>query len=313
MNAHSLLIAYAEEQVKPVVSDFDALMVGSTGMEYVRVPDDQLELAKWSLAHTEQILESPSPASWTERWLEVLHDLAEQGEHHEFPEFGYGDVTSIALVQEITKTLQHCGAIRHGAECFNYHFPQELDEEFMIVWEHFEGKPWRYDTECDLRKFLLARADEGYVFPVNPVWPVRDVGWHDVLQALRANPESQPSLAAWFPPESGLLAQIDLLHERYPAGFTPVQYGRRPRQSICSTLRDDAELILHGVMMKANSRRKALQEIRRKIQWRLMVQAPHPRMLPILRTLAIVELLCWAKLSKDWHGVDHQWIPATLV
>merc|ERR1712054_733462 len=124
MNPHGLLVAYAEKQVKPVVSDFDALMVGSRGMVYEGVPADQLTIASWSLERTAEILATPSAASWTERWSNVLHDLAEQGEHHEFPEFGYGDQTSVNLVQEIANSTLASGAIRHGAECFNYHFPQ---------------------------------------------------------------------------------------------------------------------------------------------------------------------------------------------
>lgn len=42
-------------------------------------------------------------------------------------------------------------------------------------------------SEPELREFLLERAKEGFTFPINPVWPVRDVGWYEVLQALRDN------------------------------------------------------------------------------------------------------------------------------
>ena len=40
--------------------------------------------------------------------------------------------------------LAECGAVRHGAECFNYLFPQELDPEFLVIWDGYEsrtGKP----------------------------------------------------------------------------------------------------------------------------------------------------------------------------
>ena len=28
--------------------------------------------------------------------------------------------------------------MRHAAECFNYYFPQELDEEFLVLWHGFD-------------------------------------------------------------------------------------------------------------------------------------------------------------------------------
>ena len=38
---------------------------------------------------------------------------------------------------------------------------QELDDEYLIVWQGFsgkQGKPWDYTTERGLREFLLERA-----------------------------------------------------------------------------------------------------------------------------------------------------------
>ena len=29
------------------------------------------------------------------------------------------------------------GAVRHGAECFNFYFPQELDREYLVIYEGF--------------------------------------------------------------------------------------------------------------------------------------------------------------------------------
>ena len=37
--------------------------------------------------------------------------------------------------------LKECGAVRHGAECFNFYFPQELDPDFLIVWDGFANEP----------------------------------------------------------------------------------------------------------------------------------------------------------------------------
>merc|ERR1719230_2510396 len=75
-NPHGLLVAYAEATVKPVVSDFDTFLVGSTDMRYEPTPDKQVELIKWSLKHTEALLETLNAKSWTTRWLEVLKQEA---------------------------------------------------------------------------------------------------------------------------------------------------------------------------------------------------------------------------------------------
>lgn len=258
MNPHGLLVAYQEEQVKPVVSDFDAFLIASTGMEYESLPPDQSELAIWALERTEEILQNPDSRSWTERWLGVLHDLAESGEHHDFPEFGYGDNTSVGLVRVITQAVLSSGAIRHGAECFNFHFPQELDDEYLIVWEGCKGDPWMYVNEEDLRAFLLQRANEGFTFPINPVWPLRDRGWMDVLQALRNNLASKQPLSAWFPPQAGVLQRVDEIYRKYPSCFRRVAEEERPDdqprpklRANKSTVREDAELIMHNAKRKA--------------------------------------------------------------
>ena len=48
MNPHGLLIAYAESapqpRVKPVCSDFDTFTVGSRGMRYDAMPEEQCSL-----------------------------------------------------------------------------------------------------------------------------------------------------------------------------------------------------------------------------------------------------------------------------
>ena len=99
-------------------------------------------------------------------------------------------------------------------------------------------------TESELRAFLLERAKEGYSFPVNPVWPVRDKGWlevltnpnpnrdpnpdpnpnpnanpnpnpnpYQVLTALQQNEEAAQNVRSWFPPSSGPLERIQQLHD----------------------------------------------------------------------------------------------------
>ncbi len=36
------------------------------------------------------------------------------------------------------------GAVRHGAECYNFWFPLELDPEYLVIWAGFPDKPWEY-------------------------------------------------------------------------------------------------------------------------------------------------------------------------
>ena len=158
------------------------------------------------------------------RWLSVLKEEARaptlSPDVTKLPKYGFGDETSYNLIGQIVDAMSACGAVRHGAECFNFYFPQELDPDFLVVWDGFaESPPWRTFKEPDLRPFLLERAKEGYSFPINPVWPVRDKGWLEVLQALQATEEASANLKSWFPPESGVLERIVGLQKQYPDGF----------------------------------------------------------------------------------------------
>ena len=219
MNPHGLLIAYAEAMVKPVVSDFDTFTVGSSGMIYEPICEQQQALMRWSLERTEEILHSPSSSGWNTRWLEVLNEADRDGFHPEIPEFGFGDPTSYRLTKEVIEATKMCGAVRHGAECFNFYFPQELDSEYLIIWDGFEGKTWSYRNSAGLVEFLLARVEDGYAFPLNPVWPVRDEGWYEVFDALRKSAHAQDCLAAWFPKQSGVMEYIEKLHKQFRDGF----------------------------------------------------------------------------------------------
>jgi hypothetical protein len=218
MNPRGLLIAYAEQYCKPVVSDFDTFLVASRGIQYTGLPSDQQSLIMWGLDHTETILNSLDHNPWTSRWLEVLKKETERGFHPKTPKYGFGDPTSYSFVEQIVQVCESSGAVRHGAECFNFYFPQELDDEYLIIWEGFPNKPWKYFDEYNMRQFLLERVTEGYVFPINPVWPIRDKGWHDVLQALRSSPSAHV-LKAWYPDSSGIIARIKKMHTEHPHGF----------------------------------------------------------------------------------------------
>eukprot|EP00927_Polykrikos_kofoidii_P046169 TRINITY_DN40369_c0_g1_i1.p1 TRINITY_DN40369_c0_g1~~TRINITY_DN40369_c0_g1_i1.p1 ORF type:complete len:1024 (+),score=149.68 TRINITY_DN40369_c0_g1_i1:102-3074(+) len=238
MNPHGLLIAYAEDKVKPVVSDFDTFTVGSTNMSYAPLPEDQAKLAKWVLEQTQEIMEGPCNESWTSLWLEVLRKAKSHGQHPVVPKYGYGDPVSNRLISEVMQSTASTGAIRHGAECFNFTFPQELDDEYLVVWNEYDDKPWRYISEKELRSFLLARAEENFSFPLNPVWPIRDEGWYDVFQALRCSPSAAPNLRSWFPPESGIMQTIERMHLDNPTSFKDNSGGSknsRARKSRMST------------------------------------------------------------------------------
>ena len=82
-----------------------------------------------------------------------------------------------------------------------------------------EPQPWKTVSEPELRQFLLERCKEGFSFPINPVWPIRDKGWYEVFQALQKNDEAASNLASWFPPDSGVKDKIEKAHGDYPEGF----------------------------------------------------------------------------------------------
>jgi len=221
MNPRGLLIAYAEEMCKPVVSDFDTFCVASKGIEYKPLPPDQQGLITWGLDHLETILNSLDHNPWTSRWLAVLKKENERGFHPKFPKYGYGDDTSYKFIGDIVTVCQGSGAVRHGAECFNFYFPQELDDEYLVVWEGFQKagseKPWEYYSEKQMRQFLLDRIPEGYCFPLNPMWPIRDKGWKDVYDALLASPQAA-DYKAWYQ-GSNIVQRISEMSKLYPDGF----------------------------------------------------------------------------------------------
>jgi hypothetical protein len=247
MNPHGLLVAYKEESVRPVVSDFDTFTVGSSGVMYDTLPEDQQDLAMWSLRTTRCILENEGSISWNSRWLDVLGDPSRNGPYTTLPKYGYGDAKSYSLIQAVAEATHQTGAVRHGAECFNFYFPQELDDEYLVVWEDYEeehGKPWNYLDEESLRDFLEDSIGLGYSFPLNPVWTIRDLDWYDILQAQRESDDAgiQANLKAWYPPASGILEFTQKCHEDFPDGFgfTPAEHNHvQPPHSTSEIVRQD--------------------------------------------------------------------------
>jgi len=216
MNPRGLLIAYAEKYVKPVVSDFDTFTIGSMGMSYEPLPPDQCKLVTFALDQTEKILNSLDHNPWTSRWLNVMKA---ENFHPKLPKFGFGDPTSYRLIGDVVSETSPCGAVRHGAECCNFGFPQELDDQYLIVWQEFPELPWQYATEEQLRTFLLDRVRDGFSFPINPVWPIRDPGWHDVWAAQKASKSAKACFAAWYPAEAGIIDRIEKVRKRHGQGF----------------------------------------------------------------------------------------------
>lgn len=57
--------------------------------------------------------------------------------------------------------LEEFGAVRHGAECFNYYFPQDLDEEFLVIGGNLDIK-YKYLSLTELQDFLYGSIDDGF-------------------------------------------------------------------------------------------------------------------------------------------------------
>ena len=107
-------------------------------------------------------------------------------------------------------------------ECFNYYFPQELDDEFLVIGGDIEGGgTYKYMKLSELQDFLLGRIDQGFTFPLNPKWVLCDNGWQAIWDKLTtsSHPNVELSINAWFPPESRLRERIKDIRQKYPKGF----------------------------------------------------------------------------------------------
>mmetsp|Transcript_18787 Transcript_18787/g.52487 ORF Transcript_18787/g.52487 Transcript_18787/m.52487 type:complete len:837 (+) Transcript_18787:293-2803(+) len=233
MSPLNFVMAYEENdpeqdrrRVIPCVSDFDCFIVGSRRVKYVEpVPDDQLEILKWMIEQTELVLETPNEESWTKRWLEILKNCSRKGFHPTMPPNGYSDPKTRFIFKFAINRLSITGAVRHGAECFNYYFPQELDDDFLVISddlpEKYGGRNWVYVDQYDLQEILKYKIHQGFTFPLNPKWVLCDPGWKEVYDELfnSKKPNVKESLDCWFPPNSGIRESIDRIHEMYPHGF----------------------------------------------------------------------------------------------
>mmetsp|Transcript_315 Transcript_315/g.705 ORF Transcript_315/g.705 Transcript_315/m.705 type:complete len:1221 (-) Transcript_315:492-4154(-) len=245
MNPLNLVMAYEENdpginrrRVIPVVSDFDCFIVGTRGVRYEEgVPEDQYKVLKWMVEQAEGVLSEPSTDSWTKRWLDVLKEAGTKGFHPKIPDGGYADPKTRFIFQHAINRLGVTGAVRHGAECFNYYFPQELDEEVLVISDELPEKynrcNWTYVNQEELKDILKFKIDKGYTFPLNPKWVLCDQGWKEVYDKLKSSdaPNVQDSLGCFYPPESGITELIEKTYEKYPDGFKRMDKIKYMRQS----------------------------------------------------------------------------------
>jgi len=224
MDPRYLLIAYEDKgNVKPVVSDFDCFLVGTRRIQFDKpMPKEQVELMKWCVGQIRSILAMPpSNETWTMRWLEALKKAYEDGFHVDFPKYGFADPKSYSIMAHSIDFLSEYGSVRHGAECFNFYFPQDLDEEFLVVTNNQPKGPWKQYSKAGLLEFLSDKIDDGFMFPVNPKWVLCDPGWKRLYdkQIRSKNISSREAMEAWYPSDSGIREMIELCHRKYPHGF----------------------------------------------------------------------------------------------
>mmetsp|Transcript_6824 Transcript_6824/g.16242 ORF Transcript_6824/g.16242 Transcript_6824/m.16242 type:complete len:837 (-) Transcript_6824:27-2537(-) len=261
MSPRTLVVAYEEKtgdtgRVLPVVSDFDCFTVGTRGVKFDQpLPPDQIELVKWTVTNIESVLDQPFSAdTWTKRWLEILKQAAIKGFYPKMPRFGFGDPKSYALMGKAVESLQDTGAVRHGAECFNYFFPQDLDDEFLVVSDTLPGGvPWKYVGVEELQKILIHKINDGHTFPLNPKWVLCDPGWKKVYDKLMASDRRnvQESLNVWFPPESGIREHIERVYAKHPSGFARLKGAEDSRDAM-----EFAELELERFVNREMGKRK---------------------------------------------------------
>ena len=221
-----IIIAYEEEgRVTPVVSDFDCFLIGSRNFFFEEeMAEDQIELLDWCISQIEWILDNQTdlPGSWTVKWLTILKHAAINGFVPKMPPFGFGDPASYGLIEAaVNKSKQTNGAIRHGPECFNFFFPQDIDSELLII---FGDEKFSYVSIPELQRIMIEKIREGFTVPLNPKWILCDPGWIDVFVELLKSrrPSVQSSMNVWFPIKSGLRERIISISKKHPHGFRSV-------------------------------------------------------------------------------------------
>ena len=266
LDPRGLIMAYEEQgRVLPVVSDFDCFTMGTRGIRYdTALPKEQMELMQWCVSQIEIVLEAQDAneasksTSWTARWLEILKTNAARGFHPEIPRYGFGDEQSYSITEKVVHSLQLNGGVRHGAESFNFYFPQQLDSEFLIISDALPGRvPWRYVGVDDLQKFLLQRVEDGFAFPLNPKWILCDEKWKEIYNRLLHchRPDVQEAMNIWYPENSGIRDDIERIAGRFPDGFVYHKPAGEPTFSGTEAM-DLAELELDQFMALRRAKAK---------------------------------------------------------
>jgi hypothetical protein len=258
-----LLMAYQENmKVMPVVSDFDCFLLGTRGVRYHEpLGEQELSMLNHCVDEIEGILSTPREGSnWTTRWLEVkMKHMQDDSHKEEMPPFGYADPRSYKMMTGAVLRLKDNGAVRHGPECFNYGFPQDLDDEYLVVSDTFPGVPWRYANPKELIDILCQKIDEGFTFPMNPKWILADSGWKAVYDKLMASqkPNVQESMDIWYPPE--VRNRIRYISTNFPNGFVATGSGGQSS----GVQADLAALELRRYKVRMEARRKVRNALRR--------------------------------------------------
>ena len=177
----------------------------------------------WCVDQIEKVLSDChlSTDPWTVRWLEIKKEAHQQGINFDSPPYGYGDPKSYGIMEKAASRMKDTGAVRHGSECFNYGFPQEIDEYFLLVSDTLPGVPFRYLDETQLQDLLIKKLHEGFVFPLNPKWILCDPGWKNVYDHLMKSDALYADTCrdVWYPVQSKIRDRIEKICRKHPRGF----------------------------------------------------------------------------------------------
>lgn len=229
LKPQTFVVAYEENNsVTPVASDFDCFTVGTRGVTFDQpIVKEQVELMKWMIERIDKVLTTQKKnASWASHWFNVL-DQPDQRRKIDMPRFGFGDPKSYEMMAGAVTRFAHNknGAVRHGAECFNYKFPQDIDDKLLVIADSGfiddTNRPFKYMTPSELQEFMLNQIDDGYIFPLNPKWIVADQGWKRVYDKMMScqDDSTKTSLESWYPRDSGVRELIESVYSKHPDGF----------------------------------------------------------------------------------------------
>lgn len=231
LRPQTMVVAYEENYtVVPVASDFDCFLIGTRGVLYDEAMSTKIiDLMKWMIESIENILKNPKNKEkrWSSCWFEAMRKADERSKIL-MPQFGFSDPKSYEIMEGAVERFAHNrnGAVRHGAECFNYKFPQEVDDKLLVVADRGEvngndNRLFKYMGPSELQEFMMEKLDDGFVFPLNPKWILADRGWKKVYDKMLSStdPNVQKSLNVWYPKSSGVREMIERVHKRFPSGY----------------------------------------------------------------------------------------------